>query len=230
MPGSVRSPVRVSFSEPFCSLIVTAHSRRRGNADATRAASESRASSDLVDMPKRLSLGSRSREEGSPMRGRRIRFPAAIVGALLLLGACTNGDDNNTSQTATSLLETVKSRGRVICGVNNQIPGFGFATAQGTFEGFDIEFCKVLAAAVLGDATKVDYKPLTTEQRFTALQAREVDVLIRNTTWSATRDGSLGAAFATPTFYDGGGLMVRADSNFRDVEDLNGATICVSRG
>jgi general L-amino acid transport system substrate-binding protein len=109
------------------------------------------------------------------------------------------------------------------------VPGFGFVDAQGNFTGFDIEFCKVVAAAVLGDATKVEYKALTTEQRFTALQAREVDVLIRNTTWSATRDGSLGAAFATTSFYDGQGMMVRANSNIRDLEDLDGATICVSR-
>src|SRR5918996_1144335 len=111
-------------------------------------------------MRKCLSLGSRSARGGVSMRGRGIRFAAAIVGALLLLGACTNGDDKGSTQTATSLLDTVKNRGRLICGVNNQVPGFGVVDAQGNFSGFDIEFCKVVAAAVLGDATKVDYKPL----------------------------------------------------------------------
>ena len=166
------------------------------------------------------------------MLGRRSRvFAPLILAFILAFTACTddNGGGTNTQETR-SLLDTVKSRGRVICGVNNQVPGFGFVDAQGTFVGFDIEFCKVLAAAVLGDATKVDYRALTTEQRFTALQSREVDVLIRNTTWTATRDGSLGAAFAPTTFYDGGGMMVEADSDIRDLDDLEGATICVSRG
>ena len=161
---------------------------------------------------------------------RRTPVLATLVLALALAACTDDGGDGGTQQQARSLLDTVKSRGRLICGVNNQIPGFGVVDAQGNFSGFDIEFCKVVAAAVLGDATKVDYKPLTAEQRFTALQAREVDVLIRNTTWTATRDGSNGSAFATTTFYDGQGMMVRADSNLRDLEDLDGATICVTRG
>jgi general L-amino acid transport system substrate-binding protein len=88
----------------------------------------------------------------------------------------------------------------------------------------------VVAAAVLGDATKVTFKALTAEQRFTALQSREIDVLIRNTTWTATRDGGEGAGFVTTTFYDGQGMMVRANSRFRDIGDMDGATICVLRG
>jgi general L-amino acid transport system substrate-binding protein len=166
---------------------------------------------------------------GFTMRGRRIRVPALMLLLLLTAAACTNDDGGTNQATTRSVLDTVKSRGRLVCGVNNQVPGFGFVDTQGNFSGFDVEFCKALAAAVLGDATKVDFKALTTEQRFTALQAREVDVLIRNTTWTATRDGSNGAAFTTPTFYDGQGMMVRADSNLRDIEDLDGATICVSR-
>ena len=160
---------------------------------------------------------------------RRTPILAALVLALAL-AACTDGDDGATQQAARSVLDTVKSRGTLICGVNNQIPGFGVVDAQGNFSGFDIEFCKVVAAAVLGDATKVDYKPLTAEQRFTALAAREVDVLIRNTTWTATRDGSNGTAFATTTFYDGQGMMVRADSQYQQLEDMEGTTICVLSG
>lgn len=159
---------------------------------------------------------------------RRTPVLAALVLALAL-AACTD-DGAGTQQATRSVLDTVKSRGTLNCGVNNTVPGFGFVDAQGNFSGFDIEFCKAIAAAVLGDATKVAFKPLTAEQRFTALQSREIDVLIRNTTWTATREGSLGAAFAPTTFYDGQGMMVRANSNFRRIEDMDGTTICVLRG
>ncbi len=101
---------------------------------------------------------------------------------------------------------------------------------RGRRAGFDVEFCKAVAAAVLGDAEAVDYTPLTAEQRFTALQTGEIDVLIRNTTWTATRDGGEGGQFAVTTFYDGQGMMVGADSEFEALEDLQDATICVLSG
>lgn len=142
----------------------------------------------------------------------------------------TAGRDGTRPAAETSLLDEVVSRGMVICGVNDRVPGFGFLTPAGEFEGFDVLFCRALAAAVLGDATKVEFKALTAEQRFTALQAGEVDVLIRNTTWTATRDGSEGAAFTTTTFYDGQGMMVRADSRVRTLEDMRNTTICVLSG
>src|SRR5688500_11943371 len=110
------------------------------------------------------------------MPGRRMRlFGPLALAFMLAFTACTDENGGATQETR-SLLDTVKSRGTLNCGVNNQVPGFGFVDAQGTFVGFDVEFCKVVAAAVLGDATKVDFRALTTEQRFTALQAREVDV------------------------------------------------------
>lgn len=134
------------------------------------------------------------------------------------------GDDGG------NLLDTVKSRGTLVCGVNDAVPGFGFVTPDGEYEGFDIDFCRVIAAGVLGDASAVEFQPLTAEQRFTALQSGEVDVLVRNTTWTATRDGSEGAQFATTTFYDGQGMMVMADSDIQQLSDLNGATICTLSG
>ncbi|NOZ73407.1 MAG: amino acid ABC transporter substrate-binding protein [Chloroflexi bacterium] len=130
----------------------------------------------------------------------------------------------------TSTLAVVQERGKLICGANQAVPGFGFLQSDGTFAGFDIDFCKALAAAVFGDAGKVEYRPLNAKQRFTALQAGEIDVLIRNTTWTLTRDTELGANFAPTTFYDGQGITVRKDSGINSLEDLEGASICVSAG
>jgi general L-amino acid transport system substrate-binding protein len=129
-----------------------------------------------------------------------------------------------------NLLAQVQDRGTLNCGVNDAVPGFGFQSEAGEFEGFDIDFCRVIAAAVLGDAEAVEYRPLTAEQRFTALQAREVDVLVRNTTYTASRDGAEGARFLYTTFYDGQGMMVRADSGYESLEDMDGETICVLSG
>ena len=127
-------------------------------------------------------------------------------------------------------LKAIKARGRLICGVNSQVPGFGFVDSAGNFSGFDIDFCKALAAAIFNDVSKVEYRPLTAEQRFAALQSGEIDVLIRNTTWTLTRDTDNGGNFVATTFYDGQGIMVPKDANITKLEDLNGATICVQKG
>jgi general L-amino acid transport system substrate-binding protein len=128
------------------------------------------------------------------------------------------------------LLGDVQARGSLLCGVNESVPGFGFREADGTLSGFDIDFCKAVAAAVLGDPEAVEYVPLTAQQRFTALQAGEIDVLIRNTTFTSSRDGGEGATFLHTTFYDGQGMMVRADSGFTNLEDLANTAICVLSG
>ena len=114
--------------------------------------------------------------------------------------------------------------------MNDAVPGFGVVDDNGDFTGFDIDFCKVIAAAVLGDAEAVEYVPLTAEQRFTSLAAGEIDVLVRNTTRTASRDGTEGAAFAATTFYDGQGMMVTADSGITGLDDMDGATVCVLSG
>ena len=129
-----------------------------------------------------------------------------------------------------SLLQEVQDRGTLRCGVNDAVPGFGFTGESGEPEGFDIDFCKVVAAAVLGDAEAVEYTPLSAEQRFTALQSGEIDVLIRNTTYTSSRDGTEGARFLHTTFYDGQGMMVPADSGYESLEDMAGETICVLSG
>jgi general L-amino acid transport system substrate-binding protein len=139
-------------------------------------------------------------------------------------------EEKPAEQTADSMLATVQKRGKIVCGVNQAVPGFGFIQKDGSFAGFDIDFCKALAAAVFGDSSKVEYRPLNAKQRFTALQAGEIDVLIRNTTWTLTRDTELGANFAPTTFYDGQGITVRKDSGIKTLKDLEGASICVSSG
>jgi general L-amino acid transport system substrate-binding protein len=151
------------------------------------------------------------------------------LGVLALVATACPSDKTDVTKVS-SLLDTVKDRGRVVCGVNNAVPGFGFVDSAGAFSGFDIDFCKAVAAALFGDATKVEFKPLTADQRFTALQSREVDVLIRNTTWTAKRDGAEGAAFATTTFYDGQGMMVTAGSKYKTLADMRNTTICVLSG
>jgi general L-amino acid transport system substrate-binding protein len=127
-------------------------------------------------------------------------------------------------------LEAVRARGSLICGVNSQVPGFGYVDADGNFSGIDVDYCRALAAAVLGDATAVEFRPVTAAERFTALQSGEIDVLSRNTTWSTLRDTELGGNFTHTTFYDGQGLMVRTDSGITDIAGLEGGTICVQTG
>lgn len=129
-----------------------------------------------------------------------------------------------------SLLDEIKVRGNLICGVNNQVPGFGVVDSAGNYSGFDVDFCRAIAAALFGDANAVEFRPLSSQERFTAVQTGEVDVLIRNTTWTSSRDSEVGLNFAPTTFYDGQGFMVRRDSGIGSLEDLEGRSICVQSG
>jgi general L-amino acid transport system substrate-binding protein len=133
-------------------------------------------------------------------------------------------------QTGSSILDNVLSAGSVRCGTRDDLPGFAVLSPEGEHVGFDSDFCRVIAAAVLGDADAVEMVDLETADRFTALQSGEVDVLVRNTTWTATRDGAEGATFLQPNFYDGQGMMVAADSGFDSVESLDGVIVCVAQG
>ncbi len=127
-------------------------------------------------------------------------------------------------------LAAVQARGVLICGVNSQVPGFGYIDADGNFSGIDVDYCRALAAAIFGDSTKVEFRPVTAAERFTALQSGEIDVLSRNTTWSTVRDTELGGNFTATTFYDGQGMMVRAGEGITTLADLAGGTICVQTG
>jgi general L-amino acid transport system substrate-binding protein len=127
-------------------------------------------------------------------------------------------------------LDSVRSRGHLQCGVSTGIAGFSQPDSKGEWRGIDVDLCRAVAAAVLGDANKVRYTPLTTQQRFTALQSGEVDVLSRNTTWTLSRDTSLGLNFVGVNYYDGQGFMVPKKANVKSAKQLNGATICLQPG
>ncbi len=129
-----------------------------------------------------------------------------------------------------SVVNAIRERGELRCGVNANLPGFGYVDESGAYQGFDIDFCKALAAAVLGDPGAVVYRPLTAGERPTALQSGEIDVLIRNTTWTSSRDTAWGADFAPTTFFDGQGFMVRKDSGINSLRDFEGRSICVQSG
>ena len=153
--------------------------------------------------------------------------------AALALGALAAGTVTSITiaqSTTASRLDTVKKRGKLICGVNAALPGFGFLDSAGKYSGFDVDFCKAVAVAVLGDASKVDYVSLTAAARFTAIQSGEVDVVFRNTTMTSTRDGEVGVDFGPINFYDGQGVMVKSDSPAKRIIDLDGATICTNQG
>jgi general L-amino acid transport system substrate-binding protein len=127
-------------------------------------------------------------------------------------------------------LKAVKDRGMLNCGANGTLAGFGLPDAQGKWTGLDVDFCRAIAAAVLNDADKVKFVPLSAKDRFTALQSGEVDVLARNTTWTSSRDTSLGLNFTGVNYYDGQGFMVRKGLKVNSALELNGAAICVQQG
>ena len=127
-------------------------------------------------------------------------------------------------------LDAVKARGQVVCGVNTGLAGFSAADSSGNWSGLDVDMCKAVAAAVLSDASKVKYVPLNAQQRFTALQSGEVDMLSRNTTFTLTRDASLGLHQTAVTYYDGQGFMVPVKSKIKSAKQLKGQTVCVQSG
>jgi general L-amino acid transport system substrate-binding protein len=151
----------------------------------------------------------------------RIRLAALLAAAALLAPSLA---------WAGTTLDSIKQRGALRCGVNTGLIGFSAPDGQGKWHGLDVDFCRAVAAALLGDPNKVQFVPTNTQNRFTVLQSGEVDILSRNTTWTASRDSTLGAVFAGTIFYDGQGFMVKKSANVRSATQLNGATICVQPG
>ncbi|MDB5899403.1 MAG: amino acid transporter substrate-binding protein [Ramlibacter sp.] len=127
-------------------------------------------------------------------------------------------------------LDAIKARGQVVCGVSTGVAGFSQADSSGNWTGLDVDVCRAIAAATLGDANKVKWVPLNSQQRFTAIQSGEVDILSRNTTWTLTRDASLGLNYTGVTYYDGQGFMVPAKTKVKSAKQLKGATVCVQSG
>ena len=127
-------------------------------------------------------------------------------------------------------IDAIKARGQLVCGVNTGLAGFSQADSAGNWSGLDVDVCKAIAASLLGDANKVKWVPLVAQQRFAALQSGEVDILSRNTTWTLTRDASLGLNFTGVTYYDGQGFMVPVKNKIKSAKQLKGATVCVQSG
>jgi general L-amino acid transport system substrate-binding protein len=130
-----------------------------------------------------------------------------------------------------NMIDTIRARGSLLCGVNTGLAGFALPDSQGVWRGFDVDYCRAVAIAIFGtDTNRVRYVPTTAQVRFTALQSGEVDMLSRNTTWTLSRDTSLGLDFAGINFYDGQGFMVKRSLNVQNARQLDGATICVQPG
>jgi general L-amino acid transport system substrate-binding protein len=150
-------------------------------------------------------------------------FGIAMLGAGLALAI---GAEAASAQT----LKAVKDRGSVICGVSQGIAGFSNPDDKGNWTGLDVDYCRAIAAAVFNDPSKVKFSPLSAKDRFTALQSSEVDVLARNSTWTSSRDTSLGLNFAAVNYYDGQGFMVRKALKVNSALELNGASVCTQTG
>lgn len=188
------------------------------------------------------------------MNTKRFALVAAFLLLALILVACGGGEtvevtrivevtrvvevagESTTQEVAVEFagggdtLAEVQARGILNCGVSGTLPGFSFVEEDGSISGFDADYCRAVAAAVLGDASAVEFRTSNASERFPILQSGEIDVLVRNTTWTISRDTSLGFNFAPTTFYDGQGMMVRKDSGIETLEDLEGGTICVNAG
>lgn len=150
-------------------------------------------------------------------------MPFIIATLMLLLCPLISAGTGDT-------LRAIKSRGYLKCGVSTGLPGFSYIDSQGQWQGFDVDFCRAIAAAIFADAQKVEFMPLDSKSRFAALTAREVDVLIRNTTWNFTREASLNVLFPAVIFYDGQAVLVRKTTNVQAIHELNNASICLVQG
>lgn len=164
------------------------------------------------------------------------KLSSVAIALMLFIVGCnsTNSQDSNTTDNQDSAkasrLDTVKSRGKLVCGVNGQLPGFSFVEQNGDYAGMDVDFCRAIAAALFDDPNKLEFRNLNAEERFAAVQSGKVDLLSRNTTWTLSRDTSEGLEFAPITFYDGQGLLVTNASEIKKLEDLDGKSVCVLSG
>lgn len=175
-----------------------------------------------------------------------IRRLASAALAILILSACDGGSKpavapapagkavttlpTHYKATPSKVLNAVRKRGYVACGVNPGLPGFAYPDFRGTWRGFDVDICRAVAAAVLGDANKVRFTAITGPDRFGALQKGEIDILSRNTSWSFSRDAGLGLDFAATTYFDGQGFLAPKSLGLTSAEELSGARICVQAG
>jgi general L-amino acid transport system substrate-binding protein len=166
------------------------------------------------------------------------RRAASVILLSVLAAACAAPQSRTPTQPPSeaksiakeSTLAMVRARGVVNCGVSTGVAGFSAQDGDGTWRGLDVDLCRAIASAIFGDGTKVTFKPVSTEQRFVALQSGEIDLLARNSVWTLARDTQLGLDFPAVTFYDGQALMVRRDSGISSLAELTEATVCVQSG
>ena len=159
------------------------------------------------------------------------------IGLLTFLGACgtreaidTNNNTNTTERSSNSKLDLVLQRGKLICGASGRLPGLSFINERGEYSGLDVDICRAVAAALFDDPNKVEFRKVSAQERFKALKTGEIDLLVRNTTWTITRDTNVGVEFAPIVFHDGQGIMVAKNSGIKRLEDLRGQTICLEAG
>jgi general L-amino acid transport system substrate-binding protein len=164
------------------------------------------------------------------MQALRLSMTRAVAGATLAVAASLPAMAQAPAGGTSPTLDAIRARGTLICGVNTGLAGFAQPDSQGVWRGFDVDYCRAAAIAIFNDVNRVRYVPTTAQNRFTALQSGEVDMLSRNTTWTLSRDTSLGFDFTGINFYDGQGFMVKASTGVRRARELEGATICVQPG
>ena len=150
---------------------------------------------------------------------KKASFVAVATAATFMAGAATAGT-----------LDDVKAKGFIQCGITTGLAGFAAPNDKGVWEGFDVDFCRAMSAAVFGDPDKLKYTPTTAKERFTALQSGEIDVLARNTTWTFSRDVNLGFEFVGVNYYDGQGFMVKKSLGVKSAKELDGARVCLQSG
>lgn len=159
-----------------------------------------------------------------------IRAAALFAGAVLSFGIAGSVQAQAQEPSGSVTLDNIRQRGELRCAIAGTVPGFSLADSQGVMRGLDADSCRLVAAAALGDASKVKFVVTTTQNRFTALQSGEVDMLARTTTWTLSREGNLGLEFAWTNYYDGTGFLVKKSSGVKSAKEMNGATICVQPG
>jgi general L-amino acid transport system substrate-binding protein len=168
---------------------------------------------------------------------RKSAFLLAIAPFIFTVAGC-EGDSSTTENTANNTVQPVtrniagkvKTNGQLICGVSGELPGFSFVGTEGQYNGIDVDICRAVAAALFDNPDTVEYRNLNAKERFTALQTGEVDLLSRNTSWTLSRDTSVGLNFAPVVFYDGQGIMVRKNSGIKSLADLKDKAICAQTG
>ncbi len=157
---------------------------------------------------------------------RNMLYASAVACGLLASAAAPSLAQGSGSAT----LDAVKARGTLQCGTNGSVAGFSLPDSQGVMKGIDADGCRAMAAAVFGDASKVKFVPVTTQNRFTALQSGEIDLLVAETTWTLGREANLGLLFGVENFYDGTGFLVKSAAGVKSAKELDGATVCVQPG